>query len=106
MLPVSNTTPAQKPDTRAAELFVKHLHELWDSLGATIRVTPGTKASVALANRRRTTIDGDTYTVHYLDEAVFADELCEYGAEAIVLSPRSLRDAVVARLERLVSDHG
>jgi len=106
VLPVSNASPAQKPDTRAAELFVQHLHALWDSLGATIRVTPGTKASVALANRRSTTIDGDNYTVHYLDEAVFADELCEYGAEAIVLSPASLRAAVIQRLERLVSDHG
>jgi proteasome accessory factor B len=85
---------------------VDHLHQLWDSLEATIQVTPGTKASVALANRRSTTITGDIYIVHYLDEAVFADELCEYGAEAIVLSPLSLRDAVVARLERLVNDHG
>ncbi|MCF8547239.1 MAG: WYL domain-containing protein [Microbacteriaceae bacterium] len=103
--PVSQATPAQKPDTRAAGLFIEHLNELWDSLEATIRVTPGTKASVALANRRSTTIDGETYTIHYLDEAVLADELCEYGAEAIVLSPLSLRDAVIARLERLVDDH-
>jgi len=105
VLPVSHATPAQKPDTRAANLFVRHLNELWDSLEATIRVTPGTKASVALSNRRSTTIDGDTYTIHYLDEAVLADELCEYGAEAIVLSPLSLRNAVIARLERLAGDH-
>jgi proteasome accessory factor B len=105
VLPVSHATPAQKPDTRAANLFVRHLNELWDSLEAAIRVTPGTKASVALANRRSTRIDGDTYTIHYLDEAVLADELCEYGSEAIVLSPLSLRNAVVARLERLADDH-
>jgi predicted DNA-binding transcriptional regulator YafY len=37
---------------------------------------------------------------------VFADELCEYGVEAIVIDPPSLRDAVVSRLERLVADHG
>ena len=104
--PVSSASPAQKPDTRAAGLFVEHLTELWDSLEATIRVTPATKAAVALANRRGTSVKADMYTVHYLDEAVLADELCEYGAEAIVLSPPSLRDAVVARLERLVSDHG
>ena len=103
--PVSHATPARKPDARAAGLFIEHLHQLWDSLEATIRVTPGTKASVALSNRRSTVIDGDTYTIHYLDEAVLADELCEYGAEAIVMSPNSLRDAVVARLERLVDDH-
>lgn len=103
--PVSQATPTQKPDTRAAGLFIEHLNELWDSLEAAIRVTPGTKASVALANRRSTTINGDTYTIHYLDEAVLADELCEYGAEAIVLSPLSLRDAVIARLERLADDH-
>ena len=103
--PVSHATPAQKPHARAAGLFIEHLHQLWDSLEATIRVTPGTKASVALSNRRSTAIDGDIYTIHYLDEAVLADELCEYGAEAIVMSPNSLRDAVIARLERLVDDH-
>jgi proteasome accessory factor B len=103
--PASNATIAQQQDTRAAGLFVEHLNTVWDSLEATIRVTPGTKASVALSNRRGTTIAGDTYTIHYLDEAVLADELCEYGAEAIVLSPLSLRDAVIARLERLADDH-
>jgi proteasome accessory factor B len=103
--PVSQAAPAQKPDTRAAGLFVEHLNALWDSLEATIRVEPGTKASVALANRRSTTVDGDTYTIHYLDESVIADELCEYGAEAVVLEPASLRAAVIDRLERLAGDH-
>jgi proteasome accessory factor B len=104
--PVAHGTPARKPDPRAANLFVRHLNELWDSLTATVRVTAGTKAAVALANRRGTTIDGDVYTIHYLDEAVLADELCEYGAEAIVLTPPTLRAAVIERLERLVTDHG
>lgn len=103
---VAHGTPARKPDPRAANLFVRHLNELWDSLTATVRVTAGTKAAVALANRRGTTIDGDIYTIHYLDEAVLADELCEYGAEAIVLTPPTLRAAVIERLERLVTDHG
>ena len=98
--------PAQSPNKRAAALFVDHLNELWDSLTATIRVTPTTKAAIALANRRGTTVDGDVYTIHYLDEAVLADELCEYGAEAIVLEPASLRSAVIDRLQRLASDHG
>lgn len=103
--PVSQAAPTQKPDTRAAGLFVEHLNALWDSLEATIRVEPGTKASVALSNRRSTTVDGDTYTIHYLDESVIADELCEYGAEAVVLAPASLRAAVIDRLERLAGDH-
>ncbi len=98
--------PAQAPDDRAAELFVAHLDALWDSLSATVDVTPGTKAAVTLANRRGTTIKGTTYTIHYLDEAVLADELCEYGAEAIVLTPASLRSAVIERLTRLEADHG
>ncbi len=98
--------PAQSPNKRAAALFVDHLNELWDSLTATIRVTPTTKAAIALANRRGTTVDGDVYTIHYLDEAVLADELCEYGAEAVVLEPASLRSAVIDRLQRLASDHG
>ena len=94
------------PEPRAGNMFAKHLTDLWDSLTATVRVTPNTKAAGVLANREGTTRDGDTYTIHYLDEAVLADELCEYGAEAIVLEPASLRDAVIARLERLVADHG
>lgn len=97
---------AQAPDNRAAALFVTHLNELWDSLTATIHVTPKTKAAIALANRRGTSVDGDTYTIHFLDEAVLADELCEYGAEAVVLEPASLRSAVIERLRRLESDHG
>lgn len=103
---VPHGTPAQKPDLRAANLFARHLNELWDSLTATVKVSPDTKAAVALANRRGTTIDGDVYTIHYLDEAVLADELCEYGAEAVVLTPPTLRAAVIERLERLVADHG
>jgi proteasome accessory factor B len=98
--------PAQAPDTRAADLFIEHLDALWDSLSATIRVTPKTKAAINLANRRGTTVEGDLYTIHYLDEAVLADEMCEFGAEAIVLEPESLRAAVIDRLRRLESDHG
>ena len=93
------------PDMRAANIFTRHLIDLWNSLSATITVTPGTKAAVALANRNGTVVSGDSYTVHYLDEAVFADELCEYGAEAIVIEPQSLRDAVIDRLTRLAVDH-
>ena len=94
------------PSERQTNEFSKHLTALWSSLAATIRVTPNTKAAVALAHRKGTEIAGDTYTVHYLDEAVFADELCEYGTEAIVLEPASLRDAVISRLERLAANHG
>jgi len=103
---LKDVTPAQKPDTRAAARFVSHLDKLWDSLSATVLVTPKTKAAIALANRRGTAIDGDVFTIHYLDEAVLADELCEYGAEAVVLTPDTLRLAVIDRLRRLESDHG
>ena len=103
--PVTNAVPESVADPRASNLFIRHLGDLWDSLSATVRVAPGTKAAVALANRRSTTVDNDVYTIHYLDEAVLADELCEYGAEAIVLTPPSLRDAVIERLEKLVTDH-
>jgi predicted DNA-binding transcriptional regulator YafY len=96
----------QAPDNRAADLFIEHLDALWDSLSATIRVKPDTKASMNLVHRRGTEVDGDVYTIHYLDEAVLADELCEYGAEAVVLAPSSLRAAVIDRLRQLESDHG
>lgn len=104
---VGNLTgaPQATPTPATQSEFTAHLDALWDSLTATIRVTPETKAASVLGKRRGTVIAGDTYTVHFLDEAVFADELCEYGAEAVVAEPTSLRAAVVARLERLVSDH-
>ena len=98
--------PVQAPDNHAADLFIEHLDALWDSLSATIRVKPDTKAAMNLVHRRGTEVDGDVYTIHYLDEAVLADELCEYGAEAIVLEPASLRSAVIDRLRQLESDHG
>lgn len=94
------------PSLRQTNEFASHLSGLWNSLTATIRVAPLSKAAVTLANRQGTVVDHDMYTVHYLDEAVFADELCEYGAEAIVIEPASLRAAVIARLERLAVDHG
>lgn len=104
---VVKTGPSEKErEPRAGNILSAHLTELWNSLTATVRVAPKSKAAGVLANRNGTEVNGDLYTVHYLDEAVFADELCEYGAEAIVLEPASLRDAVIARLERLVADHG
>ena len=98
--------PDVDPRPRAGNDLIIHLNKLWASLTATVRVTPLTKAAVSLANRKDTVVDGDVFTVHFLDEAVFADELCEYGTEAIVLEPESLRNAVIERLERLVNDHG
>ena len=95
----------RRPTESTTHQFGEHLTALWDSLSATVRVSPHTKAAVALRNRQGTTVEGDTYTVHYSDEAVFADELCEYGAEAVVLAPPTLRSAVIGRLERLVDDH-
>lgn len=104
---VSASDPADvEPRPRAGNDLISHLNGLWSSLSATIRVTPETKAWVSLANRKDTAINGDVFTVHYLDEAVFADELCEYADEAIVIEPASLRSAVIERLERLVADHG
>lgn len=103
---MNTMTPGRTPDAHASSTFVEQLDKLWDQLTATVAVTAGTKASVALANRRGTTINGDVYTIHYLDEAVLADELCEYGAEAIVFEPASLRAAVIDRLETLAADHG
>ena len=98
--------PDVEKSPRAGNELVIHLKQLWASLTATVRVTPGTKAAVSLGNRKDTSVKGEVYTVHYLDESVFADELCEYGVESIVLDPPSLRDAVISRLERLVADHG
>jgi proteasome accessory factor B len=43
--------------------------------------------------------------LHYSDANIFADELAGYGPEALVLSPRALREAVRGRLLRTVEEH-
>lgn len=86
---------------------LRELHELWDKTKAVVNVAPGSEAEIVLRNRRGTDHDEEgNLVVHYVDESIFADELCAFGDETVVLSPRTLRDAVIERLTILEAQHG
>lgn len=98
-------SPQRTRDENSVARFTEHLRERWNEHTATVRVTPATKAAVVLKNRDGTSTDGDMYTIHYIDESVLAAELCEYGAEVVVLQPESLRAEMIDRFTRLANDH-
>ena len=70
---------------------------------AVLEVTPGTEAALRLG--RRAEALGQGIRVHYVDTEIFADELAGYGPEVRVVSPDSLRDAVIVRLRAVVAAH-
>lgn len=97
--------PPREGDHKAAALA--SLDEVWLRNVAEIEVEPGSDAAVRLANRRGTeTLPGDRMRVHYVDRAIFADELAGFGPEVVVREPQELRDAVLDRLRRVEADHG
>lgn len=110
---VTSGKPAPAPDGDQAALALSSLEEIWERSVAEVEVRCDTDAATRLANRRGTselsvTADGGTrrLALHYVDEAILADELAGFGPEVLVLSPDSLRDAVIERLERTERDHG
>ena len=104
------TSPANQKYVKSivdsATALSNELEQLWDSLAARIRVKPNSRAAAVLLNRRGSTQIGEEIEVHYLDEHQFADELCEFSDEALVIEPTSLKELVITKLETLVRDHG
>jgi proteasome accessory factor B len=103
--------PAREGDQAA--LALASLEQIWERGTAEVEVTSDTDAATRLANRRgteevSTSADGSTrlLRLHYVDEAILADELAGFGPEVLVLSPTELRDAVLERLQRVERDHG
>jgi proteasome accessory factor B len=101
------------PDGDQAALALASLDEIWARGVAEVEVSCDTDAATRLANRRGTeelsvAPDGSTrrLRLHYVDDAILADELAGFGPEVLVLSPPQLRDAVIERLERTERDHG
>ena len=96
-----------KPDGDMAAAALKSLEEYWQKQTAEVRVAPDSAAAARLG-KRRGAVQGEAgvLTLHYSDLDLFADELASFGPEAVVLAPPRLRDAVRARLERTVADHG
>ncbi len=83
------------------------LEEVWQRGVAEIEVRAGSDAALRLAHRRGTEeVAPGILRVHYVDLAILADELAGFGPEVLVVSPDTLRDAVVERLTRTVADHG
>lgn len=70
---------------------------------ALLEITPGTEASLRLGRRATAEVQG--FRVPFVDVHIFADELASYGPEVRVVSPQTLHDAVVARLEAIVAAH-
>ncbi|HEY4153406.1 MAG TPA: WYL domain-containing protein [Pseudolysinimonas sp.] len=108
---LGKSAPARPGDHAAAALA--GLDEVWERGIAEIAVTCDSDAATRLSNRRGTErLDADSgaaearLQLHYVDLNILADELAGFGPEVLVVSPPELRDAVVARLERTVRDHG
>ncbi|WP_434811168.1 helix-turn-helix transcriptional regulator [Microbacterium sp. bgisy189] len=87
----------------AGERALSGLNDVAARQRALLEVTPGTEASLRLG-RRATPADQGLY-VPYVDLHIFADELASYGPEVRVVEPASLREQVVARLQRTVDAH-
>jgi len=103
--------PARPGDHAAAALA--GLDEVWERGVAEVDVVCDSDAATRLSNRRGTErlapeTDGREarLRLHYVDLEILADELAGFGPEVLVVSPHELRDAVIARLERTVRDHG
>ncbi len=105
------TAPARPGDHAAAALV--GLDEVWERGVAEVEVACDSDAATRLGNRRGTErLDTEAGAsdahlhLHYVDLEILADELAGFGPEVLVVSPPELREAVVARLERTVRDHG
>jgi proteasome accessory factor B len=73
---------------------------------ALLRVAPDSDAALRLGRRAETAGEGEhLLRLHFTDADILADELAGYGPEVVVLEPLELRDAVVRRLRRSLSDH-
>lgn len=87
----------------AGERGLAGLRDLLERQSAHLEVHPGSEAALRLSSRMTST--GQGFDVHYLDEAIFAEELSSYGPEVRVVSPPSLRAAVIARLQATLAAH-
>ncbi|MES1212391.1 MAG: WYL domain-containing protein [Leifsonia sp.] len=108
---LGRAAPVRHGDHAAAALA--GLDEVWERGVAEVDVVCDSDAATRLANRRGTErLDPDSgaaearLRLHFVDLNILADELAGFGPEVLVVSPPELRDAVVARLERTVRDHG
>lgn len=104
--PISQQPPHERDGDHSA-IALADLDAVWEANVAELMVHAGSDAALRLAHRRGSTESApDTLRVHFLDAAIFADELAGFGPEVRVMSPDSLRDAVIERLKATVESHG
>ena len=73
---------------------------------AVVLVPPGRGAGIRRwAEETTSTPEGDRIVLRYADPDFIANWLVGYGADAVVLEPREIRDLVVARLQAVVDTH-
>lgn len=88
----------------AGERALAGLADLAARQRALLEIAPGSEAALRLS--RRVTPAEQGFHVSYVDAHILADELASYGPEVRVVEPASLRDEVIARLERVLAVHG
>ncbi|MCY7413660.1 MAG: WYL domain-containing protein [Salinibacterium sp.] len=101
----STAFPAPPPGQ--GDRAIAELDAVWNANLATVEVEVGSDAAARLSTRRGSTLTtSGALEVHYADANILADELAGFGPEVVVISPGSMRDAVIERLERAAADHG
>ncbi len=96
----------RRTDATVALRVLDELAQLWEATTAVVRPRPGSEAEVVLRNRRGTEEVTDGLLVRTTDLDILADELTAFGADVVVRKPAVLRDAVLARWQRVVAAHG
>lgn len=106
--PVTATSTHFEPfSAEATTGAIDDLEVLWNTNTAVVDVEPDSDAATRLHKRRGSErLASGALQLHYSDLALLADELAGFGPEALVISPPALREAVRARLEATVADHG
>lgn len=91
---------------------IARLESLAERQRALVRVAPGSEAEARLRPRSAPAAGaesraegGDLLSVGYLDEALLAEELAGYGADAQVYEPAALRAGTIAALRRIRDAH-
>lgn len=94
-------------EAEAKRLSAAELHQVEQELNdfvlgnlAEIRVTPDTEAQLALSPN-----DQGVAKINYMDEALLAEDLLEYGTDIEVIEPETLKRRVRASLKAVMKQH-
>ena len=88
--------PISAEEIAAAE---QDLLELIESQVARLQLVPDSEAHWHFG------AEGEQIEIHYMDEALLAEDLMEFGSDITVLQPKSLADRIAAGFAKVVSLH-